>query len=130
MRTSSSLENKISSDILKSSASIYEISSHSFRTTTWIQSGPDTFDKSRLALTFLTNFEVAWILYSFRLVLEGKVGEELLVSSTFMFLEKYIVNRSPLSEVDGNASGQSNRGGPPLFNWPERFSPGIAGYSC
>ena len=50
------LENKI---VLISSASLYEISgSHLFRTTTEIQSGPDTFDKSRLVMSFLTNLGV------------------------------------------------------------------------
>ena len=52
-----------------------------FRTTTGIQSGPDTFDKARLVMTFLTTFGVTEILCSFRLVLEGKTGKELPESS-------------------------------------------------
>ena len=41
--------------ILKSSASMYESSgSQFFRTTTGIQWGPDAFDESRFAMTFLT----------------------------------------------------------------------------
>ena len=58
--------------LLKSSASMQESSgSHSFRTTTGIQSEPDAFDKSRLVMTFLTILGVTEILCSFRLVLEG-----------------------------------------------------------
>ena len=42
-------------NILKSSARIYESSGWQFfRTTTGIQSGPDAFDESRFAMTFLT----------------------------------------------------------------------------
>ena len=48
MRSSNNLENKISSDTLKSSASMYESSgSQIFRNTTRIQLRPGTFDKSR-----------------------------------------------------------------------------------
>ena len=68
--------------ILKSSASMYESSgSQFFRTTTGIQSGPDAFDKSRFIMTFLTILGVTEILYSFRLVLEGKTGEQIPWSS-------------------------------------------------
>ena len=39
----------------KNSASMYESSgSQFFKTTTGIQSGPDTFDESRFVMTFLT----------------------------------------------------------------------------
>ena len=42
--------------ILKSIASIYESSrSQFFRTTTGIQSGPDTFDESRFVMTFFNH---------------------------------------------------------------------------
>ena len=45
--------------ILESSRSMYEISgSPFFRTTTGIQSGPNAFDESTLAMNFLTMFGV------------------------------------------------------------------------
>ena len=48
--------------ILKSSADVYESSGSQFlKTTTRIQSGPDTFDKSRFIMTFLTIFGVTEI---------------------------------------------------------------------
>ena len=73
MRPSNSLENKILSDTMKSSASIWRSpDSQFFRTTTGIQWRPDAFDKSRLVMTFWTNFGVTGILCTFRLVLEGK----------------------------------------------------------
>ena len=53
MRPSSNLQNKIPSDILKSSGSTYE--------------GSDVFYGSRLVMTYLTNLEVTEILCSFRL---------------------------------------------------------------
>ena len=51
-----------------------------FRTTTGIQSGPDAFDKSRLVMAFLTNLGLTEI-GSFRLVLEGKIDNEIPQSS-------------------------------------------------
>ena len=64
--------------ILKSSASMCESSgSQFFRTTTGIQSGPDVLDKSRLILTFLTILGVTEILCSFKLVVEGKTGNQM-----------------------------------------------------
>ena len=79
MRPSKNLENKDSfRHILKSSASMYESSDPQFfRTTTGLQSGPDAFDESRFVMTFLTIFGAMEILYSFRLVLEGKTGKEI-----------------------------------------------------
>ena len=51
--------------ILKSSASMYEISnSQFFRTTTEIQSGPDALHKSRFVMTFLTILGVMEILWN------------------------------------------------------------------
>ena len=46
-----------------------------FRTTTGIKSGPDPFDEFRFVMNFLTILGVMEILYSFRLVLEGKTGK-------------------------------------------------------
>ena len=54
--------------ILKSSASIYESSGiHFFKTTTGILLGQDTFDKSRLVMTFLTNLGVNMNIVQFEL---------------------------------------------------------------
>ena len=95
--------------ILKSSASLYESSgSQLFRTTTGIQSGPDTFDESRFVMTILGVIE---ILCSFRLVLEGKTGKEIPESSRLEFLEKFLGNNFALSEAEDNTSGPLNRGG-------------------
>ena len=91
---------------------MYESSgSQFFRTTTGIQSGPDTFDKSRFVMTFLTILGVMDILCSFRLVLEGKTGKEIPETSRFEFLEKFLANNFALSHAEGNTSGPLNRGG-------------------
>ena len=82
-----------------------------FRTTTGIQSGPDTFHESRLVMTFLTNLGVMDILCSFRLVLKGKTGKEIPESSRLEFLEKFLANNFVLSDVEDNTSGPLNRGG-------------------
>ena len=75
--------------MLKSSASMYESSgSHFFRTTTGIESGPDTFDKLRFIMTFLTILGVLEIC-SLRLGLEGKLDKETYESSGLEFLEKF-----------------------------------------
>ena len=93
--------------ILESSASMFEISgsqSQFFRTTTEIQSGPDAFDESRFIMTFLTILGVIEILWSFRLVLEGKIGKEIPESSRLKFLEKFLVNSFALSDAEDNTS--------------------------
>ena len=73
MRPSNNLENKTFSDALKNSSSMCVSSgSQFFKTTTGIQSGPDTLDESRFVMTFLIIFGVTEILCSFKLVLEGK----------------------------------------------------------
>ena len=90
---------------------MYESSgSKFFRTTTGIQSGPDTFDESRLVMTFLTIFGVMEILCSFRLVLEKKIGKEIPESSRLEFLEKFLGNNFPLSDAEDNTSCPLNRG--------------------
>ena len=61
-------------------------------------------------MTFLTIFGVIEILYSFRLVLEGKTGKEIPESSRFEFLEKFLANNYALSEAEDNTSGPLNRG--------------------
>ena len=82
---------------------MYESSSSLFfRTATGIQSGLDAFDESRLAMNFVINFEVTWILYSFRLVLKGKAAREIREWLRFEFLEKFFANNFALSEIKGN----------------------------
>ena len=91
---------------------MYERSgSQFFRTTTGIQSGPDAFDESKFFMTFLTILRVLEILYSFRLVLEGKTGKEIPESSRLGFLEKFLANNFALSEAEDNTSGPLNKGG-------------------
>ena len=51
------------------------------------------------------------ILSSFRLVLEGKTGNEIPESSRFKFLEKFLANNFALSDAEDNTSGPLNRGG-------------------
>ena len=62
-------------------------------------------------MTFLTIVRVAEILYSFRLVLEGKTGKEIPESSRSEFLEKFSPNNFALSDAEDNTSGLLNRGG-------------------
>ena len=72
---------------------MYESSgSQFFRTTNRIQPGPDAFDGSRFVMTLLTILGVMKILYSFRIVLEGKTGKDIPESSRLEFLEKFLAN--------------------------------------
>ena len=50
-----------------------------FKITTGIQSGPDAFDESRFIITFVTI--LGKVLCSFKIVLEGKTGNEVPESS-------------------------------------------------
>ena len=96
--------------ILKSLAGMYErLGSQFFRTSTGIQSGPDTFDESSLVMTFLTILGVEEI-WNFRLGLEGKTGKEIPESSRLEFLGKFLVNNFALSDAEDNNSGLLNRG--------------------
>ena len=82
---------------------MYEnLGSQFFTTTTGIQSGLDVFDESRFVMTFLTILRVMEILYSFRLVLEGKIGKEIPESSRLEFLEKFLANNFALLDAEGN----------------------------
>ena len=72
--------------------------------------GPDAFDKSRFIMQFLTILEVAEVLYSFKLVLEGKTGKEIHKSSRVEFLEEFSANNFALSDAEDNTSGLLNRG--------------------
>ena len=62
-------------------------------------------------MTFLTILGVTEILCSFKLVLEGKTGKEILESSRLEFLEKFSANSFTLSDAKDNTSGLLNRGG-------------------
>ena len=48
-----------------------------FKTTTGIQSGPDTFDESRFVKTFLTILGITEIFCSFRLVIQRTKDKEI-----------------------------------------------------
>ena len=69
-----------------------------FRTTSGIQPGQDALDKARFFMTFLTILGVTEILYSLRLVLEGKTGKGIPQSSRLEFLEKFSENNFALSK--------------------------------
>ena len=91
---------------------MYESSSSQFfRTTTGIQSGPEAFDESRFAMTFLAILEVTEILCSVRLVIEQKIGKEIPESSILEFSEKFLANNFALSEAEDKTSWSLNRGG-------------------
>ena len=88
---------------MKISASMYGSSgSQFFRTTTGIQSGPDTFDESRFVMAFLTIVRIKEILFNFRLALEGKRSKEIAELSRLEFLEKFLANNFVLFVLRGN----------------------------
>ena len=62
-------------------------------------------------MAFLTILGVMEILFSFRLVLEGKLSKEIPESSRLDFLEKFLANNFGLSDAEDNTSGPLNRGG-------------------
>ena len=62
-------------------------------------------------MTFSTILGVIEILCSFKLVLEGKTGNEIPESSRLEFLEKFSSNNFALSDAEDNKSGPWNRGG-------------------
>ena len=62
-------------------------------------------------MTILTILGVTEILYSFRLVLEGKTGKGIPESSRLEFLEKFSANNFSSSDVEHNTSSTLNRGG-------------------
>ena len=61
-------------------------------------------------MTFLTILGVTEILYSFKLVLEGKTGKEIPQSSRLEFLETFSANNFALSYAEDNTSSSLNRG--------------------
>ena len=111
MRPSNNLENKALSDTYWRFNMYENLGSQFFTTTTGIQSGLDVSDESRFVMTFLTILRVMEILYSFRLVLEGKIGKEIPESSRLEFLEKFLANNFALLDAEGNTWGPLNRGG-------------------
>ena len=62
-------------------------------------------------MTFLTILKVTEILCSFKLVLEGKTGNEIPELSRLEFLEKFSANNFGLSDAEDNTSRPLNRGG-------------------
>ena len=62
-------------------------------------------------MNFLTILGVTEILWSFRLVLEGKTGKEVPESSRLEFLEKFSANNFALSDAEDNTSDPLNREG-------------------
>ena len=60
-------------------------------------------------MSSLTNLGVTEILCSFRLVLEGKTGNEMSESSRLEFLEKFLANNFDLSDAEDKTSGPLNR---------------------
>ena len=62
-------------------------------------------------MNFLTFLGVTEILYTFRLVLEEKMGEDISQSSTLKFLETFSVDNVALSDAENNTSMLLNRGG-------------------
>ena len=97
---------------MENSASIQESSgSQFFRTTTGIQSEADTFEKTRYVMTFITILGVTEILYSFKLVLEGKTGKWIPESSRLEFLQKFLPNNFALSDTEHNTYGLLSRAG-------------------
>ena len=95
---------------MKSSTSTYESSgSQFFRTSNGIQSGPDAFHES--SSTILEVIQLySWILCSFRLDLEGKIDNEIPVSSRLEFLEEFLA-KNFVNNNRSNTSGPLNRGG-------------------
>ena len=89
---------------------MYEsLGSQFFSTTTGIQSGPDAYDESRFIMTFWTLLGVTEILWSFRLVLEGKTGKEIPETSRLELLEKFLANNFALSDKEDNTSSPLSR---------------------
>ena len=96
--------------IFQSFASIYEISdSKLFRPTVGIHSGTEVFDESSFITNVILILRVTEILYSYRLVLEGKKVKETPESSRLEFLEKFSANSFPLLDSADSTSGPLNR---------------------
>ena len=59
----------------------------------------DAFDESRIFMTFLIILGIMEILWSFRLVLEGKTDKEIPESSRLQFLEKFLTNKADKTKL-------------------------------
>ena len=59
----------------------------------------DAFDESKIFMIFLIILGIMEILWSFRLVLEGKTGKEIPESSRLQFLEKFLTNKADKTKV-------------------------------
>ena len=68
----------------------------------------DTFNKSRLVMTFLTILRVTETLCSLRLVLEGKTGKEIPESLRLESLETFLTNNFALSDAKDSTSRSMN----------------------
>ena len=62
-------------------------------------------------MTFLNISGVTVILCSFKLVLEGKTGKEIIESSGLEFLEKFSASNFDLLDAEDNIPGPLNSGG-------------------
>ena len=62
-------------------------------------------------MTFLTILGIIKILCSFRLILEKKTGKEIPESPRLKFLEKFLANKSALSNAQENSSVALDRRG-------------------
>ena len=96
--------------LMKSSTSMHESSrSQFFRSSSGIQSGPDAFHESSSTILEVIHL-YSWILCSFRLDLEGKIDNEIPVSSRLEFLEEFLA-KNFVNNNRSNTSGPLNRGG-------------------
>ena len=62
-------------------------------------------------MNFLTMLKLTEILCRFKLVLEGKTGNEIPESLRLEFLKKFSANNFFLSDAEDNTSRRLNRGG-------------------
>ena len=68
-------------------------------------------DQDQMGYDLLTILGVTEILFSFRVVLEGKTGKKIPESLRLEFLEKFLANNFALSDVEDNTSQPMKRGG-------------------
>ena len=91
---------------------MYESSSSQlFRTTTGIQSGPDTFGKSMFAMTFKNHIGSYRNIMQFQISPKRENSKEIPKSSRLEFLEKFSANNFVLSDAEDNTSRLLNRDG-------------------
>ena len=67
--------------------------------------------QDQMGYDLLTILGVTEILFSFRVVLEGKTGKKIPESLRLEFLEKFLANNFALSDVEDNTSQPMKRGG-------------------